>query len=263
MAGSRLEIIDTHAHLDDAKFAGDLDGVLSRAREAGVFRIICVGSDLTSSRHAVALAQEREGLYAAVGVHPHDAAGVQPRTWDGLRLLASQERVVAWGEIGLDFHYNFSPPEKQEEVFRRQLEIAGELGLPVIIHDREAHRETLEILKDYPGLPGVVFHCFSGDAGIAEECLARGYYFGIGGTLTYPKNGKLREVVRMLPLERIFLETDCPYLPPQPWRGKRNEPGYLPAVVEEISRVKGVSPEVVAGTTTMAAARFFRLVDHR
>lgn len=254
-----MDMIDTHAHLDDAKFAGDLNEVLSRARGAGVTRIICAGSDLTSSRHAVALAQEHEGLYAAVGVHPHDAAGVMPRTWDGLRLLASSSQVVAWGEIGLDFHYNFSPPEKQEEVFRKQLEIAGELGLPVVIHDREAHLETLAILKNYPDLPGVVFHCFSGDTGTAGECLERGYYFGVGGTLTFPKNGKLRDVVRMIPLERIFLETDCPYLAPQPWRGKRNEPSYLTAVVEEISRIKGVPPEVVVAATTNAAERFFRL----
>lgn len=252
-------IIDTHAHLDDQKFTRDLDEVLTRAKEEGVARIICVGEDLTSSRHALALAEQHQMLSAAVGVHPHDAAGVLPRTWDGLRILASSSQVVAWGEIGLDFHYNFSPPEKQKEVFRKQLEIAGELDLPVIIHDREAHQETLEILKDFPDLAGVIFHCFSGDLCIAEECLERGYYFGIGGTLTFPNNKELCQVVAEVPLERICLETDCPYLAPQPWRGKRNEPAYLTAVVEKISSIKELDPEAVVAATTAAAERFFRL----
>jgi len=252
-------IIDTHAHLDDEKFAGDLDEVLVRAQKAGVARIICVGSDLTSSRHALALAEQHQMLSAAVGVHPHDAVDVLPRTWDGLRILASKSQVVAWGEIGLDFHYNFSPPEKQKEVFRKQLEIAEELGLPVIIHDREAHQETLEILKDFPDLAGVIFHCFSGDLSIAEECLKRGYYFGVGGTLTFPKNKELCRVVEKVPLERICLETDCPYLAPQPWRGKRNEPAYLTAVVEKISKIKDLAPEDVIAATAAAAEKLFRL----
>ncbi|MGB9792241.1 MAG: TatD family hydrolase [Thermacetogeniaceae bacterium] len=257
MSTSGYEIIDTHAHLDDPRFDRDRDEVITRARSAGVVAIVCVGSDFASSRRAVALAEERPGIYAAVGVHPHEAAGVVPRVWDGLRLLAERDKVVAWGEIGLDFHYNFSPPDVQRDVFRRQLELAGECGLPVIVHDREAHEEALAILKDFPGLKGVVFHCFSGDRGIAEECLARGYYLGIGGTLTYPRNERLREIVKEAPIGMLLLETDCPYLAPQPWRGKRNEPAYLTAVVEKIAEIKGIPPEEVAAAAAANARAFF------
>lgn len=260
MGTCRYEMIDSHAHLDDPRFDPDRAEVLARARSAGVKAVICVGSDFASSRRAVTLAEEEPGLYAAVGVHPHEAAGVVPRMWDGLRLLAGTNRVVAWGEIGLDFHYNFSPPDVQDAVFRKQLELALECSLPVIVHDREAHKETMAILNEFPGLNGVVLHCFSGGMEMAEECLARGYYLGIGGTLTYPKNGLLREIIRTAPLDRLLLETDCPYLAPQPWRGKRNEPAYLTAVVETIAEIKGTVPEEVAAATSANARRFFNLV---
>nr|WP_269746073.1 TatD family hydrolase [Syntrophaceticus schinkii] len=205
------------------------------------------------------MADEHAEIYAAVGVHPHDAVTVVPRTLEGLRLLASNSRVVAWGEIGLDYHYNFSPRDSQLDVFRKQLEIAGELNLPVIIHDREAHREVLSVLKDFLGLTGVVIHCFSGDLQIAEECVNRGYYLGIGGTLTFPKNKDLKSVVQRVPLEHIVLETDCPYLAPQPWRGKRNEPAFLTAVLEEIAHLKGLSQDKVAQATTANAEKLFGL----
>lgn len=253
------EIIDSHAHLDDPRFDGDRQDILARSRSAGVSAIVCVGSDFASSRRAVTLANEEPDLYAAVGVHPHEAAEVVPRMWDGLRLLTANKKVVAWGEIGLDFHYNFSPPDIQKDVFRRQLELAGECDLPVIVHDREAHRETMAILRDFPGLKGIVLHCFSGGREMAEECLARGYYLGIGGTLTYPRNEALREIVRVSPVERLLLETDCPYLAPQPWRGKRNEPAYLTAVVEKIAEIKEIASEDVAAATTANARRFFNL----
>jgi TatD DNase family protein len=178
---------------------------------------------------------------------------------EGLRLLARSSRVVAWGEIGLDYHYDFSPRDRQLDVFRKQLEIAAELGLPVIIHDREAHQEVLSVLRDFSGLRGVAIHCFSGDLQIAEECLKRGYYLGIGGTLTFPKNKNLQDVIQRAPLEHILLETDCPYLAPQPWRGKRNEPAFLTAVLEEIARLKAVSQEEIAKATTANAERLFQL----
>lgn len=190
---NRADIIDTHAHLDDKKFAKDRENVLKRASDAGVTRIITVGNDFTASRYACALAEQYPEIYAAVGIHPHEAKEVVPRTLEGLRILAENSKVLAWGEIGLDYHYDFSPRDCQQDVFRKQLEIAGELGLPVIIHDREAHEDVLSILKDFTGLKAVAVHCFSGDMAIAEECLNRGYYLGIGGTLTFPKNNKLQQ----------------------------------------------------------------------
>jgi TatD DNase family protein len=218
-----------------------------------------VGYDLTSSRLAVRLAGTSPDIYAAVGFHPHDAAGVTPRAWEGLRILCQNERVVALGEMGFDFYRNLSPRDVQEEVFRRQLQLAGELNLPVIIHDRAAHRETLAVLKEFSGLPGIVFHCFSGGPRIAEECLKRGYYLGIAGPVTFPKSEELTGAVRVAPLGRLLLETDCPYLAPQPWRGKRNEPSYLTAVAGAVSRIKGIALAEVAAATTANARCLFRL----
>ncbi|HAA89745.1 MAG: Deoxyribonuclease YabD [Thermoanaerobacterales bacterium 50_218] len=255
----QLSLIDTHAHLTDPEYDEDRFEVIARAQDAGLEKIICVGYEITSSRRAVALAEEYECLYAAIGVHPHDAAQVTERAWDALRILAGMEKVVAIGEIGLDFYRNLSPPQVQEKVFRKQLELACELQLPVIIHDREAHQDVLRILKEFPEAPGVVIHCFSGDLQMAEECLVRGYYISIAGPVTFPKAKKLEDVVKSFPLERLLLETDCPYLAPQPWRGKRNEPGYLPAIAEAVARIKGVSLEEVAATTTENARRFFGL----
>ncbi|NPV29335.1 MAG: TatD family hydrolase [Firmicutes bacterium] len=259
METADLVLVDTHAHLNDPKYDRDLEAVRARAREARVAAIICVGYDFASSRRAVQLAGTFPEIYAAVGFHPHDAAGVPERAWEGLRLLAQNGRVVALGEMGFDFYRNLSPRNVQEEVFRRQLQLAGELNLPVIIHDRAAHEETLAVLEEFPGLPGVVFHCFSGGPRFAEECLARGYYLGIAGPITFPKSEELTEAVRIAPLNRLLLETDCPYLAPQPWRGRRNEPSYLTAVAEAVSRVKGVSPAEVAAATTASACRLFRI----
>lgn len=252
-------LIDTHAHLNDPKYDRDRCEVIARAQGAGVEKIICVGYEITSSRRAVALAEEWECVYAAVGVHPHDAAQATEHAWKALRILAGMEKVVAIGEIGLDFYRNLSPPSVQEGVFRKQLELACELQLPVIIHDRDAHQGILKVLQDFPEVPGVVIHCFSGDLQMAEECLTRGYYISVAGPVTFPKAKKLEEVVKFLPLDRLLLETDCPYLAPQPWRGKRNEPAYLPAVAEAVARIKGVSLEEVAAATTANARRFFRL----
>jgi TatD DNase family protein len=254
---NRADIIDTHAHLDDKKFAKDRENVLKRASDAGVTRIITVGNDFTASRYACALAEQYPEIYAAVGIHPHEAKEVVPRTLEGLRILAENSKVLAWGEIGLDYHYDFSPRDCQQDVFRKQLEIAGELGLPVIIHDREAHEDVLSILKDFTGLKAVAVHCFSGDMAIAEECLNRGYYLGIGGTLTFPKNNKLRDVVKKAPLNHLLLETDCPYLAPQPWRGKRNEPAFMTAVLDEIAQIKEISQEEIAKATTANAIKAF------
>jgi TatD DNase family protein len=257
--GGQAVLVDTHVHYNDPRFDRDLDAVRQRALQAGVAAVACVGYDLPSSRRAVMLARQCPEVYAVVGVHPHDAAGMTPRAWEGLRLLAGEAKVVGLGEAGLDFYRDLSPRQVQREVFRRQLQLALELQLPVVIHDRDAHAETLEILKEYPGLAGVVLHCFSGNQRMAGECLELGYYLGFDGPLTYPKNDALAEVARTVPLERILLETDCPYLAPQPWRGRRNEPAYLPAVAQQLAALRGLTIEEVAAATTANALRFFRI----
>lgn len=252
-------MIDTHAHLDDHEYRADFQDVRSRMLEAGVTKVITVGTNLTSSRHACILADQYPEIFAAVGVHPHDAVTVVPRTLEGLRHLASGSKVVAWGEVGLDYHYNYSPRECQLDVLRKQLELAGELNLPVIIHDRDAHWDVISVLDDFPGLTGVIVHCFSGDLRFAQECVKRGYYLGIGGTITFPKNKKLHDVVQSVSLKHMVLETDCPYLAPQPWRGKRNEPAFLTAVLEKMACLKAVSREEAAQATTANAEKLFRL----
>ncbi|MBI5442626.1 MAG: YchF/TatD family DNA exonuclease [Deltaproteobacteria bacterium] len=254
-----MTLVDTHAHLTDAALRRDLRSVLGRARSAGVGKVVTVGTDLADSRAAVELADAEEGLWAAVGVHPHDASQATEATLDELSTLAkSSPKVVAWGEIGLDFYRDRSPRPAQRDAFRAQVVRAKEAGLPVIVHDREAHQETLAILKGEKGgdLRGV-FHCFSGDVSFAREVLALGFYLSIPGTVTYPKNEELRRVVASVPLERCLLETDCPYLAPQPLRGKTNEPAYLVHTARAVAELRGVSVADVARITSRASLRLF------
>lgn len=252
-------LFDTHAHLTDSRFTGELEVVAARWREAGVTGVVCAGDTPASSREVLALSRELGDVYAAVGIHPESVAEMAAGALEEIRALAGRERVVAIGEIGLDYYWDTATARLQQEIFRRQLELACELGLPVLVHDREAHRDVLEILGEFPELPGVVMHCFSGDAAMAEECLRRGYLLGVGGTITYPKNGALRETISRVPLERLLLETDCPYLAPQPWRGRRNEPSYLTAVAERLAEIKGTTLKEVGRLTTINAGRFFGL----
>jgi TatD DNase family protein len=240
-------------------FVKDVPDLRQRAQQAGVAVVVCVGYEVPSSRRAVMLAQKYQDVYATVGVHPHDAAGMTPRAWEALQLLAAEECVVALGEMGLDYYRNLSPHEVQEQVFLQQLDLALELQMPVVIHDRNAHDETMAILKEYCRLPGVVMHCFSGGRRMAEQCLDMGFYLGIGGPLTYPKNDTLAHIASTAPMNRILLETDSPYLSPQPWRGKRNEPSYLPAVAEKLAALRGLSVQEVAAATTANALRFYKI----
>lgn len=251
-------IVDTHAHLTDRGLAADVEGVTARARAAGVGAIITVGTDLEDSRAAVALAESRPDVWATVGVHPHDAEAVTPAALDELAALAASPRVVAWGEVGLDYFRDRSPREVQRRWFREQVVRARELGLPVVVHDRDAHADTLEILKaeSGDGLRGV-FHCFSGDVAFASEVLALGFFLSIPGTVTYPKNEELRRVVAFAPLERLLLETDCPYLAPQPMRGKQNEPALIVHTAEAVARVRGLELDDVARITTAASRELF------
>lgn len=247
-----MPLIDSHAHINDRRFAADREEVLARARGAGLAGIVNVGFDLPSSAECLELADKYPFLYAAVGVHPHDAGEVPPDYLDRLRELARHPKVVALGEMGLDYYRDLSPRETQRKVFREQLALARELNLPVIIHDRDAHTDVLDILRrDGLGPRGGVMHCFSGDWEVARECLDLGLYISLAGPVTYPNAQKVREVAARVPLERLLVETDCPYLPPQPWRGKRNEPAYVRCVAEEIARLRGISFAEVA----LASAR--------
>jgi TatD DNase family protein len=255
-------LVDTHAHLDDSRFKEDLALVIARAEAAGVGAIVTVGTDLESSQQAVALAQRYPGVYAAIGVHPHEASKAGPNTLAELARLSQNDAVVAIGEIGLDFHYNFSPPEKQREIFITQLELARQLNKPVVVHDREAHAEMMSILQGFVGatnsqnLRGVL-HCFSGDEAMAQQAIEMGFYLSFGGPVTFENARRLQALVRTLPLERILLETDCPYLTPHPHRGKRNEPAYVRLVAERVAMLKGMTFEQVAMRTTTNASRLF------
>lgn len=250
-------IIDTHCHIYYDDFKQDWEQMLARADEAGVKGMVVVGADLASSRQAVALAEQYPHIYCTIGLHPHDAAGADEATFMLLQELATTTaKCVAIGEIGLDFYKNHSSREDQELVFRRLLQMAKELGKPVVVHDRDAHSESLAMIKE-AGITRGVMHCFSGDLAFARQCLDQGLHLSIPGTITYSSNEQLREVVRNVPLERLLLETDCPYLSPVPHRGKRNEPAYTRITAEKVAELRGLTVEDVGRITTMNAGRLF------
>ncbi|MCX7970979.1 MAG: TatD family hydrolase [Negativicutes bacterium] len=241
-----MKLVDSHAHLDDRRLASDLPQVIERARTNGVEAIVSVGADLPSSRAAVAVASRYPGVWATVGVHPHGAAGFAANDDRQLADLARDGRVVAIGEIGLDYHYDFSPRPVQIEVFRLQMELAAVTGLPVVIHNREAHADTLTVLREYAGQVRGVLHCFSGSREMMEEVVRLGYYVSVAGPVTFANAGRLRQVVAAIPSGRLLWETDCPYLAPVPWRGRRNEPAYLTAVARQVAEIRGVPVEDLA-----------------
>lgn len=253
-------MIDSHCHIFMPDYDADRDAVLDRAREAGVSDLVVVGYDLESSRQAVALAGGHAGVFAAVAIHPHHAASATPAAMEELRRLAADPRVVAIGETGLDYFRNRAPKDVQAAAFRAHLALARECALPAVIHDREAHADTMQILgEDGLELPGIVLHCFSGDRHLADEAWSRGYYTGIDGPITYPNARALRELIREAPRDRILLETDAPYLPPTPHRGRRNEPAFLPLVAEGLAAQWGCASDEVDRTTSANTRRAFRL----
>jgi TatD DNase family protein len=257
-------LFDTHAHLHFPEFAADLSAVLQRARAAGVRFMVTIGTDVESSRAAVALAEHHPDVYAAVGIHPHDAAQASEAALDELeRLAQASPRVVAIGETGLDYYRNLSPRETQIQVFRRQLTLARQLGKPVLIHCREAHADALEVLRQ-EGIQGVggIMHCFSGDAAVASQCLDLGLLISLAGPVTYPNARKLPEVVKLAPTDRLVVETDCPFLPPQPYRGKRNEPAYLPITAARVAELKGERVEELGPVMARNALALFGIPDH-
>jgi len=251
-------LTDTHAHLDFPQFDSDREEAIERALAAGVSRILNVGADLASSRRAVALAKAHPQIYAAVGVHPHDAKTLTEEVLTELRELARHPQVVAIGEIGLDFYRDLSPRDVQRQAFERQLALARELDKPVIIHDREAHAEVMDTLRRWQGLRGVL-HCFSGSLEMARRAVELGFYISIAGPVTFKNARRLPEIVRQLPLERLLIETDCPYLAPHPHRGERNEPAYVRLVAEAVAEIKGLPLEEVARVTTANTQTLFGL----
>nr|WP_092070596.1 TatD family hydrolase [Dendrosporobacter quercicolus]NSL48308.1 TatD family hydrolase [Dendrosporobacter quercicolus DSM 1736]SDM12518.1 TatD DNase family protein [Dendrosporobacter quercicolus] len=252
-------LFDSHAHIDDERFAADRDEVIARARENGVTGIINIGADMDSSQRSIALADRYAGIFAAVGNHPHDAKAVQNGDYDQLAEWLKRPKVVAIGEIGLDYHYDLSPREIQRQVFIRQLDVARQMGCPVIIHDREAHGDILQILKtEGRGLTGVL-HCFSGSLEMARELLELGFYLSIAGPVTFKNAAKLPEIVGAAPLERLLIETDCPYLTPHPHRGKRNEPAYVRLVAERVAELRGMELSALAAATTANVCRLFSI----
>ncbi|NLA40551.1 MAG: TatD family hydrolase [Smithella sp.] len=253
-------LIDSHAHLEMKEFDPDRSGVIERARAAGVDGIITVGTNPDLSRKALSIARRYENIYSTVGIHPHDAADTDDSSLDALKKLAQDPKVVAYGEIGLDYFRNLSPRKKQIEMFARQLDLAGELNLPVIIHDREAHDQTLRMVKA-SGIRSGVFHCFSGDWAMARQCIDLGFYISVPGVVTFDKSKVLQEVVRQVPIDWILLETDCPYLAPVPHRGRRNEPSFLVHTAQKVAEIKGFAWEDVAKTAAVNTRRLFRIAD--
>ncbi len=265
--------VDTHAHLQSSCYAADLDAILSRAAQAGVSTCIVIGTDLESSRAAVSLAEASAdgpcALYAAVGVHPTDTDGLTEDVLADLETLARHPRVVAIGEIGLDYYWPqvtdrdwpCADPAQQRRAFQTQLELAAVLDLPVIIHDRDAHADTLELLaawvRGHPGCTGVL-HAYAGGLDHLPTVLELGFAIGMDGPVTFPKATGLRAVAQEVPLDRLLLETDCPYLTPLPYRGRRNEPAYLPYIAQTIAEVRGIEITELAEATTRNAQRLFR-----
>ena len=252
-----MRLFDTHAHYDSGAFNADRTEVLASLGEQGVELVLNPGCDLDSSRTAVSLADRFPFVYAAVGVHPSDCAGFAQESLDSLRSLAVHPKVVAVGEIGLDYYWKDNPPpEFQQKVFHAQLELAQELDLPVIVHDREAHRDCLEAVKAHPQVTGV-YHCYSGSLEDAKTLVKLGWTLSFTGVVTYKNARKSLEVIQWLPMERIMIETDSPYLTPEPFRGKRNDSGYVYRVAETIAQVKGMDPEEAARITLENGKRFF------
>ncbi len=256
-----MKLVDSHCHLDDEKFAPDRDAAIARARAAGVERMLAIGTgdgppDLEA---ALRLARAYEFIYATIGVHPHDAAKTTPETLVRLAELAREPKVLAIGEIGLDYHYDFSPRDVQRRVFMEQLQLAAQVRKPIVIHTREAWEDTLAVVREH-GLPfGGIMHCFTGGPNEAGQALELGFHLSFGGILTFPKADDVREAAAGAPEDRLLVETDSPYLAPVPYRGKRNEPSFLPETARRLAELRGMVPEDLALATTRNFDRLFGL----
>jgi TatD DNase family protein len=253
-------LIDSHAHLQDNDYQDDLEPVLKRAAEAKVELIICIGFDYPSSQKAVQLARANKNIYAAVGIHPHDASTLNEQIIENLYNLALDPKVVAIGEIGLDYYRNLSPQAQQKQAFTEQIKLAQEIGKPVVIHDRDAHQDVMDIIKrEKAGINGGVMHCYSGHLPLAQELIKQNFHLSFAGPLTYKNAKKTHEVAGQISLDRILIETDCPYLTPEPNRGKRNEPAYVRFVAQKLAELRNKDYREIAAITTNNAKKVFRL----
>lgn len=256
-------LVDTHCHLDFPDYEGDTTGPVARAVAAGVTRMVTIGTTLETCEAAVRIAERHPEVYAAVGVHPTDLGSIGPDTYDRLVALTRRPKVVGWGECGLDYFRNRSPRDEQRRRFREQIALAASLRLPVLVHDRDAHDDILAILREAPvtgrgdGAPRGIIHCFSGDLPFARACADLGFLISIPGIVTFKNAGALREVVAALPLDVLVVETDAPFLAPEPYRGKRNEPAFVAATARRVAEVKGLPFEAVAEATTRNAERVY------
>lgn len=251
-------LFDTHAHMNDTKFAEELDKVMARARENGVGYVLTASDSIASSVENITLTQKYDIFYAAVGIHPHNALNQNNNILSLLKEFASYPKVVAIGETGLDYYYDNSPRDVQKIWFAKQISLAKDVKLPVIVHDRDAHEDTLNILKSEGAKEvGGVFHCFSGSVEMAREVLDLGFMISLAGPVTFKNARKLLEVAKYVPDDMLLIETDSPYLAPEPYRGKRNEPAYVRLVAEKIAEIRGKSPEYIGETTTANAKRLF------
>lgn len=253
-------LFDTHVHLNVEQFEGEVEETIERAKEAGVEYMTVVGFDRETIPKAIELAETYDFIYAAVGWHPVDAVDMTDEDLDWLEELAGHPRVVALGEMGLDYHWDKSPKDVQKDVFRRQIHLAKKVNMPIIIHDREAHDDIVDLLEEEnAGEVGGIMHCFGGTAETAKRCMDMNFYISFGGPVTF-KNAKLpKEVSREIPMDRLLVETDCPFLAPHPYRGKRNEPAYVKLVAEKIAELKEIPYEELAEQTTKNAKQLFRL----
>ena len=255
-----IEWFDSHCHVDEERFDGDREDVLRRMAEEGITRYAVIGSDMDTSRHAIAFAREHAGAVAAGGIHPHEAKGFREEDLDEIRDWYRSGAIRAIGEIGLDYYYDLSPRDTQQEVCRKQMELAWETGAPVVYHIRDAHGDMLDIMRSMKGrLTGGIIHCFSGSAETAKEYLRLGFDISFAGPLTFKKAPKLQEAAKLIPKDRLLIETDSPYLSPEPMRGRRNEPAYVRYVGLKLAELRGEDPEEVAAYTTENAKRVYGL----
>ena len=259
-----MELVDSHAHIDFPQFADDREAMLERARVAGVSALLAIGTGPGPEKldSALPFADQYDWIYASIGIHPHEAKQVTPQHLEQLAILAKHPKVIAWGEIGLDYFYDHSPRDVQHQVFRHQMALARDAKLPIIIHCRDAWPDCLALIEEVwrPTGIGGILHCFTGTIEEARRGLDAGFMISFAGNSTYPKTQHIRDVAREVPLDRILIETDSPYLAPQPYRGRRNEPAYVAEVARTLASVRNLSPEELAASTTANFRRFFHLV---